>query len=49
MEKNSMYRLESYASERKMTVTREWMRGWNACLDEIDRNGGFTRTSKGDA
>jgi hypothetical protein len=36
-----------FASEHRMAVTTEWMRGWNACLDEIDRNGGFTRTSTG--
>ena len=35
-----------FASQHKMAVTNEWMRGWNACLDEIDRNGGFTHTSK---
>jgi hypothetical protein len=32
-----------FASEHRMAVTTEWMRGWNACLDEIDRNGGFRR------
>jgi hypothetical protein len=31
-----------FASERRMAVTNEWMRGWNACLDEIDRRGGFS-------
>ena len=35
-----------FAFERQLAVTNEWMRGWNACLDEIDRNGGFTRKPK---
>ena len=30
-----------YASEHRMAVTTEWMRGWNACLDAIDLLGGF--------
>ena len=30
-----------YASQHRMAVTQEWMRGWNACLDAIDRLGGF--------
>lgn len=30
-----------YASQRRLAVTQEWMKGWNACLDEIDRLGGF--------
>ena len=32
-----------YACEHKLAVTEEWMRGWNACLDTIDRMGGFRR------
>lgn len=36
-----------FASEHKLAVTTEWMRGWNACLDEIGRNGGFTRNPEG--
>lgn len=30
-----------FASQRRLAVTSEWMKGWNACLDEIDRRGGF--------
>lgn len=30
-----------YASQHRLAVTEEWMRGWNACLDAIDRLGGF--------
>ena len=30
-----------FASQHKMAVTDEWMRGWNACLDELDRKGVF--------
>lgn len=30
-----------YASRHKLAVTEDWMRGWNACLDAIDRLGGF--------
>lgn len=32
-----------YAASNRMAVTQEWMRGWNACLDAIDRLGGFKR------
>lgn len=32
-----------YAASNHMAVTQEWMRGWNACLDAIDRLGGFKR------
>lgn len=32
-----------YASRHRLAVTEEWMRGWNACLDAIDRLGGFRR------
>ena len=32
-----------YASQHKLAVTTEWMRGWNACLDEIDILGGFNK------
>lgn len=32
-----------YAASHHMAVTQEWMRGWNACLDAIDRLGGFKR------
>lgn len=32
-----------YAAQHRMAVTTEWMRGWNACLDAIDRQGGFKR------
>jgi hypothetical protein len=40
-----------FASQHRLAVTNEWMRGWNACLDEIDRNGGFNSSpsrTKGD-
>ena len=37
-----------YASQHRLAVTTEWMRGWNACLDEIDRNGGFAAKSTGE-
>lgn len=30
-----------HASERRMAVSTDWLRGWNACLDEIDQLGGF--------
>lgn len=30
-----------FASQHNMAVTEEWMRGWNACLDELDRKGVF--------
>lgn len=30
-----------YAASNRMAVTQDWMRGWNACLDAIDRLGGF--------
>lgn len=30
-----------YTSQHKLAVTEDWMRGWNACLDAIDRLGGF--------
>ena len=30
-----------FASQHNMVVTNEWMRGWNACLDELDRRGVF--------
>lgn len=32
-----------YAAQHRLAVTEEWMRGWNACLDAIDRAGGFRR------
>jgi hypothetical protein len=32
-----------YAATHRLAVTEEWMRGWNACLDAIDRLGGFRR------
>jgi hypothetical protein len=30
-----------HASQHKLAVTNDWLCGWNACLDEIDRRGGF--------
>lgn len=35
-----------HASQHRLAVTEEWMRGWNACLDEIDRLGGFNRENE---
>lgn len=35
-----------FSSARHMAVTEEWMRGWNACLDEIDRRGGFSHSAE---
>jgi hypothetical protein len=36
-----------FAERNSLAVSKEWRLGWNACLAEIDRLGGFTNTSEG--
>ena len=35
-----------FSGHHRLAVTKEWLAGWDACLAEIDKRGGFTDSGR---